>query len=230
MNKIDELNTKYPFYGYPRITEDLIRKGYFVNEKRIYRLMKKMGIMAIYPKKNLSRNNTDSYRYPYLLKNLDICKSNQVWGSDITYIKMQGGFMYLYAIIDWHSRYVVSWELSNTLEVDFCIRAYKKALLTSKPEISNTDQGSHFTSKEYINLMTANEIQISMDGKGRCFDNIFTERLWRSLKYEEIYLKDYENGKEAKENIENYFEFYNNERLHQSLGYKTPAEIYLMSN
>ena len=188
-----------------------------------------MGIQAIYPKRRTSLANIQHKKYPYLLRNLKIYRPNQVWGTDITYIRLAQGFVYLVAFLDWFSRYVVSFQLSNTLESDFCLQALEKALSIGKPEISNSDQGVQFTSKDYIEILQKEEIQISMDGKGRCYDNIFTERLWRSVKYEEVYLKDYKDPLEAEKSLKEYFKFYNEERGHQSLDYKTPAEIYFKS-
>lgn len=188
--------------------------------------MQEMGIQAIAPKKKTSISNQSHKKYPYLLKNYEIKKPNEVWMSDITYIRMNKGYMYLVALLDWYSRYVVSWELSNTMEADFCIDALSQALEKAKPKISNTDQGSQFTSEGYTSLLMQNEIEISMDGKGRCYDNIWVERLWRSVKYEEVYLNEYETGEEANERLGEYFIFYNNKRRHQSLDKKTPAEIY----
>lgn len=230
MERIDEIYTKCPFYGYPRMTAELKRKGYEVNHKRIYRLMILMGIQAVYPKKNLSQVNKEHKKYPYLLKGLKIEKPNKVWGTDITYIRMEQGFMYLVAIMDWYSRYVVSWVLSNRLTVEFCLESLEKAFRVGIPEINNTDQGSQFTAEEYIEKVESVKVQVSMDGRGRAFDNIFTERLWRSLKYEEVYLKDYETVPDAKVSIDNYFNFYNNERLHSSLGNVPPAEVYYGKN
>ncbi len=226
MEKIDEIYTNYPFYGVRRISAELERQGYGVNVKRIRRLMRKMALEAIYPKKNLSRNNSEDYRYPYLLKDLKIERPNQVWGTDITYIKLRDGFMYLVAIIDWYSRFVLGFSLSNTLGTEFVIEAVEEALQFGKPEIFNSDQGSQFTSLAYTGLLKKNLIQISMDGRGRCYDNIFTERLWRSLKYELIYLNEYRNGLEVRSGIKEYFRFYNEKRVHQSLNYLTPAEVY----
>ncbi len=227
MGLIDKIHTDMPFYGRIKITKQLQRDGYEVNEKRIRRLMCIMGISAIYPKPNFSKNDSEYKKFPYLLKGMSISKRNHVWGSDITYIKLSGGFMYLYAILDWYSRYVVGWGLSNTLETEFCLETLRESVMKyGKPEISNTDQGVQFTSTGYIDLMGVNEIKISMDGRGRCFDNIFTERLWRSVKYEEVYLKEYSNVKELKSSIDKYFTFYNHKRMHEKLGYMTPAEIY----
>ena len=227
MSLIDEEYSRTPFYGTRRMTAYLIRQGYEVNRKRIQRLMKLMGIEAIYPKKKLSIPSTESKKYPYLLKDVAITEPDQVWSADITYIRMNKGFLYLVAIIDWYSRYVLSWELSNTLDADFCLRALDKALLISQPEIFNSDQGSQFTSCEFTEKLDKVGIQISRDGRGRVFDNIFIERLWRTVKYEEVYIHSYETVKEARESLDNYFRFYNSERLHQSLGYRTPQEVYL---
>lgn len=188
--------------------------------------MRKMALEAIYPKKNTSIPNKQHKIYPYLLRDMKIEKINQVWATDITYIKMARGFVYLVAIIDWYSRYVLAWDLSVSMEVDFCVNALKEALERAKPEIFNSDQGSQFTSLEFTGVLKENGINISMDGRGRCLDNIFTERLWRSVKYEEVYLKDYQNPLDAYDNLKKYFNFYNNERLHQSLDYQTPAQMY----
>lgn len=227
MSLIDEEYSRTPFYGTRRMTAYLIRQGYEVNRKRIQRLMKLMGIEAIYPKKKLSIPSPEDKKYPYLLKDVAIIEPDQVWSADITYIRMNKGFLYLVAIIDWYSRYVLSWELSNTLDADFCLRALDKALLISQPEIFNSDQGSQFTSCEFTEKLEKVGIQISRDGRGRVFDNIFIERLWRTVKYEEVYIHSYDTVKEARESLDNYFRFYNGERLHQSLGYRTPQEVYL---
>lgn len=226
MNKIDRIYTKWPFYGSPRITAALRRQGEIINHKRVARLMNLMGLAAIMPKKNLSRSNKEHLVYPYLLKDVKITSNDQVWSSDITYIPINSSFVYLVAIIDWFSRYVISWSVSNTLDVYFCLEALDKALRTGRPEIFNTDQGSQFTSIKYTGILENHEIKISMDSRGRVFDNIFIERLWRSLKYEDIYLKDYQSAFEVIMGIEEYFDFYNNQRPHQSLNYSTPAEVY----
>ena len=227
MGLMDKIFTDRPFYGSRRITQDL-KQDYQeqVNRKRVQRLMREMGIEAIYPKPNTSPNNPLHLKYPYLLKNLSIIRSNQVWGTDITYIRLLKGFCYLVAIIDWYSRYVIAWTLSETMEIEFCLENLQKALNVNIPEVQNSDQGSHFTSPKYTKLLTDKNIQISMDGRGRCMDNIFTERLWRSLKYEDIYIHDYRNFYEARMGINKYFNFYNDQRRHQSLNYRTPAEIY----
>lgn len=185
-----------------------------------------MGIEAVYPKPNLSKPHPDNQVYPYLLRGLEIVRPNQVHGVDITYIRLKTGFLYLVAIIDWFSRFVLSWELSDTLESDFCVKALEKSLTIAIPEIHNSDQGVQFTSKDYSGVLKQTTARISMDGRGRAMDNIFTERLWRTVKYEEVYLKDYVSPREARQSLEQYFTFYNQERLHSSLGYKTPASIY----
>jgi len=223
MARIDETYTKHPFYGVRKITREF--DG--VNHKRVYRLMGLIGIQAIYPKPNLSKPDKYHQVYPYLLRGLAIEKPNQVWGTDITYIKMHNDWLYLVAIIDWYSRYVLAWELSDNLSVDFCLEALRKALTLGIPEIHNSDQGVQFTSEEYLKILKQyDQIQISMDSRGRAFDNIFNERLWRTVKYEEVYLKDYRSFKEAKYSLKEYFEFYDQERFHQSLNYQTPAQVY----
>jgi len=229
MNEIDEVYTAHPFYGSRRMTHEVSdRIGEEINRKRIQRLMREMGIEAIYPKPNLSRNNFPHPVYPYLLKGVSASFPNHIWGTDVTYIRMRHGFLYLVAFLDWFSRFVVSWKLSTTLEVEFVLGAAEEAVrMYGIPEIENSDQGVQFTSNDYINLWETNNVKISMDSRGRAMDNMFTERLWRSLKYEEVYLKDYATVLEAKENIKNYFNFYNYERKHQSLNYRTPAEIYI---
>ena len=226
MNKIHELWLKYPFYGYRRITQALKRDGHSINYKRVLRIMREMNLQAIYSKKRLSMRNNEHKTYPYLLKGLDIVRPNQVWSSDITYIKLARGFVYLVCLIDLHSRYIIGWELANCLSADFCESMLQRALLKSRPEIVNTDQGSQFTSHGWIALLEQNEIEISMDGVGRCIDNIYIERFWRTIKYEDVAIMAYETMSEAYKGIERYIEFYNNERLHSSLGYKTPAEVY----
>jgi len=226
MHLIDEQYTKTPFYGSRRMREALRRKDYRVNRKRVQRLMRLMGIEAIYPKRNLSKPYPGCKIYPYLLRQRKITRVNQVWGIDITYIRMKHGWLYLVAIMDWVSRYVLSWETSTTLEVDFCIQALERALSIADPEIFNSDQGCQFTSVAFLKCLEQRNIQISMDGKGRAMDNVFTERLWRSVKYEEVYINDYETVPDAKEGISRYMNFYNQERPHQSLDYKTPAEVY----
>jgi len=229
MDAIDEIFTASPFYGYRRIKPELKEEyGLIVGKKRIISLMKEMGLNAIYPRKNPYSSEPDKQhkKFPYLLRGLSIIKPNHVWGTDITYIKLKNHFAYLAAILDWYSRYVVAWSLSSTLENVFCIQALKKALAINVPEIHNSDQGSQYTSVNYINVLEENEIKISMDGRGRCMDNIFTERLWRTIKYENIYLNEYANIDEAEQGLNEYFTFYNEKRRHQSLDYKTPAQIY----
>ena len=230
MSLIDKQYTKTPFYGERRITDALKSLGYSVNHKRIGRLMRVMGIEAIYPKPRLSKANRESLKYPYLLRGLSIEWPNQVWSTDITYIALRNGFVYLAAIMDWYSRYVVSWALSNTLDSTFCVEMLEKALKYAKPEIFNSDQGTQFTCEDFTGLLKKHQIKISMDSRGRAYDNIFVERLWRTVKYEEIYLKEYNNVREVKENLLRYFNFYNNDRPHQSLGYKKPKEIYHCAN
>jgi putative transposase len=226
MRLIDEQYTRTPFYGVPRMTAWLRQEGHEVNPKRIRRLMRQMGLEAIYPKPRLSRGVKEHHRYPYLLKGLNIETPNQVWATDITYFRLSRGFVYLVAIMDWFSRYVVSWEVSVTLEAAFCLAALERALETALPEIFNSDQGVQFTSEDFTDLLDSRGIRISMDGRGRCFDNIVVERLWRSVKYEEVYLNDYRDVKESIRRLGIYFEFYNHERLHQALDYQTPAEVY----
>jgi putative transposase len=227
MRLLDEQYTRTPFYGSRKMVEWLGTQGFNVNRKRVSRLMAFMGIEAVYPKPRLSQPGEGHRIYPYLLRGVGVDRVNQVWSTDITYIRMAQGFVYLVAVMDWFSRYVLSWSLSLTMELDFCIAALKSALRRGRPEIFNSDQGSQFTSEKFTGELAAREISISMDGRGRCMDNIFIERLWRSLKYEEVYLKDYESVTEARAGIEKYFRFYNQERLHQSLEYRTPAAIWL---
>lgn len=224
--KIDEIYTDFPYYGSPKITAELKRQGILANHKAVERLMRLMGIRAIFCKPNTSKHNPAHPVFPYLLAGLEITHPNQVWGTDITYIKAHGTWFYLVAIIDWYSRYVLAWKLSTTMTVDFCQEALRSALSIATPQIHNSDQGSQFTSKDYTSMLLQKNISISMDGRGRCFDNIFTERLWRSVKYEEVYLKDYQSFDEAKISLDTYFSTYNQKRLHQALGYQTPAEVY----
>jgi len=226
MRLIDEQYTRTPFYGVRRMAIWLQDLGEPVNPKRVRRLMRKMGLEALYPKPNLSRADAQHKKYPYLLTGLEITRPNQVWGADITYIRLAGGFVYLVAILDWFSRYVVSWGVSVTLDGSFCLEALERALQVGRPEIFNSDQGVQFTCVDFTGRLEAEKIQISMDGRGRAMDNVFTERLWWSVKYEEVYLKDYGTVPVAVRNLGGYFGFYNEERPHQSLGYKTPAEIY----
>jgi putative transposase len=226
MRRMDEIYLNQPFYGYRRITAQLQREGHAVNEKRIRRLMQTMGLSAIYPKPNLSRMKEGKIKYPYLLRGITIECCNHVWSTDITYIPMKRGFLYLVAIMDWFSRYVLSWGLSTTLDEIFCLDALEVALMIGRPKIFNSDQGSQFTGSRFTSALVACGISISWDGKGRALDNVFIERLWRSLKYEEVYPKSYESVQEASKGISRYIKFYNKERPHQSLGYKTPFEIY----
>lgn len=229
MELIDQIYTQCPFYGSRKIKRELLnRHKLTVNRKHVRRLMRLMGISAIYPKKfkHLSDPNKNSRKFPYLLSGVIIYFPNQVWGTDITYIKLEHGCCYLTAIIDWYSRYVVAWELSENLRLEFCLNNLDRALVGNTPQIHNSDLGSHFTSQEYVAKLENKSIQISMDGRGRCMDNIFTERLWRTLKYENVYLKSYADFAEAKIGIDEYLKFYNNERPHQSLNYQTPAQVY----
>lgn len=228
MRIIDEQYLNTPFYGSRRMTEELKIKGEKVNRKKVQRLMRLMGIETMFPKPRTTFGNKEHYKYPYLLKNLIINKPDQVWGTDITYIPMKGQFVYLVAILDLYSRYVLSWEISENLESDFCISALNKALNNHrKPEIVNSDQGVQYTSIAYTELLKSHGISISMSGKGRCWDNIFVERLWRSLKQEEVYPKCYETKTEALNETSNYFNFYNNQRLHQSLNYKCKPNMIM---
>lgn len=228
MNLIDEEYTRHPYLGIIKITKYLQGLGYQVNEKRVRRLTRLMGILAVYPqKKRLSVPNAEHKIYPYLLRGVTVTRPNQVWSADITYIRLLQGYVYLIAILDWYSRFVLSWEISNTMDVGFCIDTLERALLKyKKAEIFNTDQGSQFTSNAFTGILINNGIKISMDGKGRAFDNIFNERLWRSVKYEEVYINTYRSPLEAKEKIGKYFQYYDYERLHQALNYKIPAEVY----
>ncbi len=226
MRLLDEQYTRCPFYGVRRMTAWLGFQGHLVNEKRVRRLLRKMGLLAVYPKPSLSQPVLGAQVYPYLLRGVEIERVNQVWSTDITYIRLFSGFIYLVAIIDWYSRYVLAWEVSNTLESSFCIAALDRALLTVQPEVFNSDQGAQFTSRLFTDRLKEHDIQISMDGRGRALDNIFVERLWRSVKYEEVYLKDYCYVPDAITGLRAYFEFYNRERLHQSLNYKTPETVY----
>lgn len=226
MKLIDRLYLATPFYGARKIAACLKSQGYPVNRKRVRRLMQLMGIRAIYRRPKTSQPAPGHKVYPYLLKDLEITRPNRVWAADITYIPMAHGFLYLVAIIDWYSRYVISWRLSNTLDADFCVAVLEEALSKGTPEIFNTDQGSQFTGKAFTGLLEQHGIKISMDGKGRYNDNLFIERLWRTVKYEEVYLKAYEDGREARISLGEYFRFYNTSRPHQSLGYRTPAEVY----
>jgi len=226
MRLIDEQYLRTPFYGYPKMTIVLRRQGYSVNRKRVARLMQKMGLQALVPRPSLSRPASGHKIYPYLLRNLAITHVDQVWSTDITYIPMARGFMYLVAIIDWFSRYVLAWQLSNTLDGTFCLDTLNVALAQRQPEIFNTDQGSQFTAHAFTRRLATAGIRISMDGRGRALDNIFVERLWRTVKYEDIYLKDYPTGTALEGGLQDYFKFYNHARPHQSLAYLTPSEVY----
>jgi putative transposase len=227
MRLIDEQFTRTPFYGSRRMTVWLKSQGILVNRKKVSRIMNRMGIEAVYPKKRLSRPEAGAKKYPYLLKGLVVDRPDQVWAADITYVRLRHGFIYLVAIMDWFSRYVIAWAASITMDVTFCVEALQNALENGKPEIFNSDQGSQFTSGIFTGVLEAGGVTISMDGRGRVYDNIFVERLWRSLKYEEVYLKQYATVREARGNIEEYFRFYNTERPHQALGYKTPYHLYV---
>jgi len=226
MRLLDEEYTAHPFYGVRKMTVQLQLKNHAVGPKRVRRLLRTMGLMAVYPKPRLSLNPLEHKRFPYLLKGLQIVRPNQVWSTDITYIRLRGGFVYLAAIIDWHSRYVIDWELSISLEADFCVTLLERALAAQQPEIFNTDQGVQFTSARFQAPLLAAHVRLSMDGRGRAFDNIFVERLWRSVKYEEVYLKDYQNVSDVRLGMGRYFPFYNNERIHQSLDYRTPRVVH----
>lgn len=226
MRRIDEQYTRTPFYGVRRMTQWLIRQGYAVNGKRVRRLMRLMALEAVYPKPRLSLASLELRKYPYLLRGLVIDRPNQVWSADITSIRMDCGFVYRVAIIDWFSRYVLSWEIATALEKEFCMSALQKALPVATPEIFNTDQGVQFTNGDFIKILEDKKTKVSMDGKGRAFDNIFVERLWRTVKYEEVYLHRYQTVKEARLNLERYFHFYNSERFHQALNYETPEQKY----
>jgi len=226
MRLIDEQYTAHPFYGRRKLTIYLREQGYAVNPKRIQRLMQQMGLEAIYPKPRTTVVDREHRIYPYLLRGVAITRSNQVWSTDITYIPMQNGFMYLTAVIDWYSRYVLAWQLSNTLDTEFCLEALRQALQVGRPDLFNTDQGVQFTSLAFTSVLEAADIRISMDGKGRALDNIFIERLWRTVKYEDIYLKEYATVPALYTGLHKYFHFYNHERPHQSLNNRTPATVY----
>ena len=229
MKLIDRQYLATPFYGARRIAAWLRKQGYHVNRKRVRRLMGLMGLKAIYRRPRTSVPAPSHKVYPYLLSGMEVRRPNEVWAADITYIPMARGFLYLVAIMDWYSRYVLSWRLSNTLDADFCIDALEEALSKARPDIFNTDQGAQFTSEVFTRLLEQHGVRISMDGKGRYSDNLFIERLWRTVKYEEVYLKAYQNGRDARVGIADYFRFYNAERPHQALGYQTPAEVFTSS-
>jgi putative transposase len=224
-HRIDELYTAHPFYGSRKITA-LLRPDWLVNRKRVQRYMREMGLAALYPGPKTSQPAPGHKIYPYLLRNVTASYPNHVWGIDITYIKMHRGWMYLVAILDWFSRFVVSWALDQTLELPFVLTAVQQALAQAQPLICNSDQGGHFTSPQYLERLERAEVKISMDGRGRALDNIFTERLWRSVKYEEVYLNEYLTPRQARQGLARYFSFYNRERPHQALNYLTPAQVY----
>lgn len=227
LNAIDELYTRCPFYGYRRIAEVLSRKGYEITPKQARRHMKTLGFEAIYPKRKGKYGRKNNITYPYLLDKIEIISPNQVWATDITYIRMEKGFVYLTAIMDWFSRAILAWRISNSLEADFCIDALKEALINyGKPQIFNSDQGSQFTSEAFIKVLTDKEISISMDGRGRCFDNIMIERLWRTLKYEYFYINEFSDVRQLNMGTGIHVEFYNKERPHSALNYMTPMEVY----
>jgi putative transposase len=226
MRLIDRQFTKTPFYGSRRLTQWLRSEGELINRKHVARLMQLMSLCAIYPRKRKCLSDGVERRFPYLLRDVEIVRPDQVWSTDITYIPLRRGFLYLVAIIDWLSRYILSWSLSNTLDAFFCLEALREALHGRKPEFFNTDQGSQFTDEEFTSTLQEAGVKISQTGKGRVFDNIFVERFWRTVKYEEVYLNDYENGAQAQRHLARYFEFYNKSRPHQALGYRTPGEVY----
>jgi putative transposase len=226
MRRIDEEYLRRPYYGSRRMTVWLRGQGEEVNRKRVQRLMRVMGLEAIYPKRRTSVPGAGHKIYPYLLRNLRVTRPDQVWGTDITYVPLRCGFLYLLAILDWYSRYVVSWRLSNTLDGDFCLEALEEALQKGRPEIFNSDQGSQFTSREFTGRLESAGVAISMDGRGRALDNVFVERLWRTVKYEEVYLHDYATGVECYTGLAAYLRFYCEERPHQALAYRTPGAVY----
>ena len=231
MRLIDEQYLRTPFFGSRQMARWLCRSlCSSINRKRVQRLMRTMGIEAIYPRPRTTRRNPEHRVYPYLLRDLQITRKDQVWSTDITYIPLRHGFMYLVAVMDWYTRYVLSWRLSNTLEGHFCIAALEDSLAISKPEVFNTDQGSQFTSQAFTGVLEDSQIAISMDGRGRALDNVFIERLWRTVKYEDVYLMEYATAKQLTNGLQKYFDFYCNERPHSSLGSRTPAELYLALN
>jgi putative transposase len=226
MRLLDEQYTATPFYGIRRMTAWLRSQGYAVNHKHVGRLLRQMGLEAIYPKPRLSQSTADHVIYPYLLRGVKVDRINQVWSADITYVRLAAGFVYLVAVIDWFSRYVVSWAVSMTMEVAFCVEALDQALRQGQPEIFNTDQGAQFTSRAFTERLQKGGIRISMDGRGRALDHVFVERLWRTVKSEEVYLRDYQSVRDVYQGLRGYFAFYNHERLHQALGYRPPAAVY----
>jgi putative transposase len=226
LRRLDEQYTRTPFYGVRRMTVVLREDGYAVNPKRVRRLLRTLGLWALVPQPGTSRPAPEHRVYPYLLRGVQIERVNQVWSTDITYIRLRSGFAYLAAVMDWYSRYVVSWALSNSLEVGFCLEVLEAALARGRPEIFNSDQGAQFTSPAFTGRLATAGVRISMDGRGRALDNVFVERLWRSVKYEEVYLQDYAGMRDAQQGLGRYFPFYNEERPHQALGYRTPAAVY----
>jgi putative transposase len=226
MRRLDELYTARPFYGSRRMVATLEREGWELNRKRVQRLMRQMGLEAIYARRALSAGSSPEARFPYLLRGVAITRPNQVWGVDLTYLRLVGGYLYVVALLDWYSRYVLAWELSNSLEVGFCVRALQRALRRGAPEIHNSDQGAQFTSAEYVAAVQASGAQVSWDGRGRVYDNIFVERLWRSVKYEYLYLQEQSDARQLTKGLSEYWRFYNEERPHQALSHRTPAEVY----
>jgi putative transposase len=226
MRLIDQEYTAHPFSGSRKLTRWLVQQGEVVNRKRVQRLMRRMGLEAIYPKPKLSLAGRGHRIYPYLLRNVSIERPNQVWSTDITYVPLASGFMYLAAILDWHSRYVIAWRLSNTLDGSFCLEMLDEALSRGKPEVFNTDQGVQFTAEAWTSRLESAGVAVSMDGRGRCLDNVFVERLWRTVKYEDVYLRGYETVPQLQQGLRLYFPYYNERRLHQSLAYRTPATVY----
>ncbi len=227
MRLIDEQYMRHPEFGYPRMRDWLVDQGHEMNLKRVARLMQKMGLQAITPGPHTSKPRAEHKIYPYLLRNVNIDRVNQVWSTDITYIPMRHGYMYLSAVIEWYSRYVLAWEVSNTLESSFCVDTLERALTRGRPEIFNTDQGSQFTSENFTSVLMEKKIAISMDGRGRALDNVFIERLWWTVKHENIYPKDYTDGHALYRGVGKYFDYYNNERKHSSLDKKTPCEVFM---
>ena len=223
---LDEQYTRTPFYGSRRMTAWLVDQGHAVNRKRVVRLLGEMGLCAVYPRRAVSQPAPGHRIYPYLLRGVKIERVGQVFSTDLTYIRMRRGFVYLVAVMDWYSRYVLSWGISTTMDQEFCVEALERALAQAVPEIFNTDQGAQFTSDAFVSKLLEHGVRVSMDGRGRALDNVFIERLWRSVKYEEVYLKEYETVREAVQGLAAYFRFYNGERLHQGLGYRTPQSIY----
>jgi putative transposase len=226
MRLIDQRYTDCPFYGSRKMATWLKEHGHAVNRKRVQRLMRLMGLEAVYPKPNLSAPGSGHKVYPYLLRGVTVGRVDQVWSTDITYVPLASGFMYLAAVIDWYSRYVIAWRLSNTLDGSFCLEVLEEALAQGRPEVFNTDQGVQFTARAFTGRLEAAGVAVSMDGKGRCLDNVFVERLWRTVKYEDVYLRGYETVPQLRQGLSRYFPFYNEERPHQALGYQTPRAVY----